>query len=145
MRLIKNACCNFSNRCSQRNYPQRTDIQRGKGCEALKTTERKRWVKHQSSSRMSQNLLQNTSLLEIIQDLKYQQNRNVQYQCSICAARDLHTFPLFSISDLDTNKIQYRSDICISLKGTSCHNLFPISFYSTCKANVDYDNLDSVS
>lgn len=36
MRLIKNACFNSSNRCSQQNYPQRTDIQRGSGCEALK-------------------------------------------------------------------------------------------------------------
>lgn len=36
MRPIKNACFNSSNRCSQRNCPQRTDIQRGSGCEALK-------------------------------------------------------------------------------------------------------------
>ncbi len=142
MRLIKNACFNSSNRCSQWNYPQRTDIQRGSGCEALKNHREEKMGK---TSKLGQYESESASAgYNAGFEISTKQKHVVGYQCNICAARDLHTFPQFSISDLDT-KIQCRSDICVSFKGTSCHNLFPISFYRTCKANTDYVNFDYFS
>ncbi len=101
---------------------------RGSGCEALKNHREEKMGKTSKLGQMSQNLLQNTSLLEIIQCVKYQQNRTCSTSVTF-ARQGIYTHFRCSLSAIWI-PTRFSTDLIfgISLKGTSCHNLFPISF-----------------